>query len=112
MKPLTNKEQIIPLYDRILIEVTKMEEKTSGGILLPDEVKASRERTECRATIISMGPIAFADLEEIHRPKVGDIILIPRHAGKYYEAEGKTEYGLRLIRPDEALAIVRSQTNE
>jgi co-chaperonin GroES (HSP10) len=110
MKPLTQEEEIIPLYDRILVEIPEVAEKTSGGIILTDTMIDAKNRQECRAKILAMGPIAFADLEIENRPKIGDLVLIPRHAGKYYEAEGKTEYGLRLIRPGEALAIVRRKT--
>ena len=107
MIPLTDAEEIRPLYDRVLIEIPKQDERTKGGILLPDEIREDRARRECRAVILAMGSVAFADLPEDDRPEIGDIALIPRHAGRYYEHEGKTDFGLRIVRADECLALVR-----
>lgn len=112
MKPLNEQEILLPVYDRVLIEIFAREERTSGGIILPDDLRDQSSLMECRAKIIAVGPIAFQDLAEDERPKINDIIIIPRHAGIYYQHDGKTEYGLRFIRPEEVVAILGEEGNE
>lgn len=107
--PIQLGETIIPVYDRVLVEVHGVDDKSKGGVLLPQEYTAKIQRSELRATIMSLGPIAYADLEEEYRPKIGDTVLIPKHAGQPYAEDGKVEYETRIIRSEEVLATIRKE---
>ena len=39
--------KIVPLGDKVVVKRTEAEERTSGGILLPDAAKESRTRAAC-----------------------------------------------------------------
>lgn len=93
---------IKPLSDHILIEPIKEEEKTRGGILLPDT--AQKERPE-QGKVIAVGAGKKSDDGKIVpvSVKVGDKVLFT----KYGPTEIKVEEAEYLIaREDDILAII------
>ena len=90
-----------PLDDRVVIEPLEAEEKTSGGILLPDTAKQRPQRGK----IVAAGPGKLRDNGE-RIPlavKVGDEVLYGRYAGNDVEVGGKD---LKILREGEILAKV------
>ena len=73
---------IKPLADRILVKPLAAEEKTIGGIIIPDSAKEKPAKGE----IIAVGT-GTKDEEMIL--KVGDIILYGKYAGTEIEHEGE-----------------------
>lgn len=73
---------IKPLADRILVKPLAAEEKTIGGIIIPDSAKEKPAKGE----IIAVGA-GTKDEEMIL--KVGDIILYGKYAGTEIEHEGE-----------------------
>ena len=68
-----------PLHDRVLVRRVTAEEKTAGGIIIPDTVKEKPQEGE----VISVGPGTFNDKREL-RPldvKAGDRILFGKWSG-------------------------------
>lgn len=104
-------EEIIPLYDKVLIEVPQIEEKTAGGIIIPDEARERRQRVEMCVIVKAMGFNAFAQFPPRERPKIGDEVLVSKHAGSIGYVDGKPEYGTKIINDTDVLAIVR-KSNE
>ncbi|MGD1907361.1 MAG: co-chaperone GroES [Leptolyngbyaceae cyanobacterium] len=68
-----------PLGDRILVKVSDAEEKTSGGILLPDTAKEKPQVGE----VIQVGPGKRNDDGSVQtlEVKVGDKVLYSKYAG-------------------------------
>lgn len=87
---------IKPLADRILVKPLAAEEKTIGGIIIPDSAKEKPAKGE----IIAIG--AGTKDEEIIL-KVGDIILYGKYAGTEIEHEGEK---LLIMRQSDALATL------
>ena len=106
--------KIIPIYDKVLIKLKPVDKKTAGGILLPEEHHAKLGRAELRATVIRMGPIAYADLKKANQryPKEGDEVLVPKYAGQAYGEDGDIQYDTRIINPEEILAILEDDDND
>ena len=73
---------IKPLADRILVKPLAAEEKTIGGIIIPDSAKEKPAKGE----IIAVGT---GTKEEDMILKVGDIILYGKYAGTEIEHEGE-----------------------
>lgn len=76
-----------PLGDRVVIEVVKREEKTSGGIYLPDSAKEK----PMEGTVVSVGKGA-RDAQGNLIPmelKIGDRIVFGKWAGSEVKIEGK-----------------------
>ena len=80
-----------PLHDRVLIRVLDSEEKTSGGIIIPDTAKEKPQEGE----VVAVGPGAKSeDGKTISMDvKVGDIVLFGKWSGTEVKIDG-TEYSI------------------
>ena len=80
-----------PLHDRVLIRVLDSEEKTSGGIIIPDTAKEKPQEGE----VVAVGPGAKSEDGKILSMdvKVGDIVLFGKWSGTEVKIDG-TEYSI------------------
>jgi chaperonin GroES len=80
-----------PLHDRVLIRVLDSEEKTSGGIIIPDTAKEKPQEGE----VVAVGPGAKSEDGKIVSMdvKVGDIVLFGKWSGTEIKIDG-TEYSI------------------
>jgi|TARA_B100001964_G_scaffold180044_1_gene198826 chaperonin GroES len=80
-----------PLHDRVLIEILDSEEKTSGGIIIPDAAKEKPQEGE----IVAVGPGARSEDGKIvpMDVAVGDIVLFGKWSGTEVKIDGK-EYSI------------------
>ncbi len=93
--------KIRPLEDRVVVEPIEAEEKTSGGILLPD---TAREKPQ-RGKIIAVGPgKTNEDGKKVAMTvAVGDEVLYGRYAGNEIQINGKE---VKIMRESDLLAKV------
>ena len=91
--------KIRPIDDRIVVQVTEAEEKTAGGILLPD---AAKEKPQ-RGKVVSAGEgrLQKDGSRSALSLKKGDQILFGKYAGTDVEVSG-SEY--KILRENEVLA--------
>ena len=90
-----------PLGDRVVVEREESEERTSGGILLPD----SAQDKPARGTIVSIGDGRLLD-DGSRAPlqgSVGDRVIFSSYAGETFKVN---EQELLLMREDEILAVI------
>ena len=80
-----------PLHDRVLIEISDSEEKTSGGIIIPDTAKEKPQEGE----VVAVGPGARTEDGKITPMdvKVGDIVLFGKWSGTEVKIDSK-EYSI------------------
>ena len=80
-----------PLHDRVLIKVLDSEEKTSGGIIIPDPAKEKPQEGE----VVAVGPGAINEGGKLTPMdvKVGDIVLFGKWSGTEVKIDGK-EYSI------------------
>ena len=78
---------IRPLDDRVLIKPTESEEKTAGGIVLPDSAKEKPQQ----GTVVARGPGKLLDSGERGKLSVkkGDKVLYGKFAGTEVTIDGK-----------------------
>jgi chaperonin GroES len=90
-----------PLGDRVFVKVSASEEKTAGGILLPDSAKEKPQVGE----VASIGPGKRSDdgTRQEMEVKVGDKVLYSKYAGTDIKL-GSEEYV--LLSEKDILAIV------
>ena len=83
--------QFRPLHDRVLIEVLDSEEKTSGGIIIPDTAKEKPQEGK----VVAVGPGAKTDDGKIipMDVKIGDLVLFGKWSGTEVKIDGK-EYSI------------------
>lgn len=89
-----------PLADRVIIKVLSSEEKTKGGIVLPDTAKEKPQEGE----VIAVGPGKTLDNGTRVKPevKVGDVVVFAKYSGTEVKFEGE-EY--LIIRDSDILAV-------
>lgn len=87
---------IQPLSDRVLIEPAAAEEKTAGGIYIPDTAKEKPQR----GTVVAVGP---GKKDKPTTVKPGDTVLYGKYSGTELQVEGKDYL---MMRESDILAIV------
>ena len=93
--------KIRPLQDRILVKRVQEEEKTKGGIIIPDSAKEKPVEGE----VIAAGPGKVSDKGEL-RPlevKKGDRILFGKYSGNEIKLDGVEHL---ILREDEILGVI------
>jgi chaperonin GroES len=90
-----------PLGERVVVERDESEEKTAGGILLPDTAKDK----PARGKIISVGNGRLLDngTRSVLQVKVGDRVIFSSYAGETFKIE---DGELLLMREDDILAVL------
>ena len=80
-----------PLHDRVLIKVLDSEEKTKGGIIIPDTAKEKPQEGE----VVAVGPGAKNEDGKLvpMDVKMGDIVLFGKWSGTEVKIDGK-EYSI------------------
>jgi chaperonin GroES len=93
--------KVKPLSDHIVIKPLEAEEKTAGGILLPDTAKEKSTRGE----VIAVGSGRLMPNGRVVKPAVstGDIVLYSKYAGSEIKIDGKE---LKIVQENEILAII------
>lgn len=93
-----------PVEYYVLIAPEATEERTAGGIYIPQAKRETDEIATQRGRIVGQSPLAWTFAEgDAHRGKVGDVVLFGRYAGSLIEgADGKT---YRMCRDKDVAAI-------
>lgn len=90
-----------PLDDRVVVEPTEAEEKTAGGILLPDTAKQKPQQGK----VVAVGPGKLSDKGSRTSigVKIGDIVLYGKYSGSDVEVNGNE---VKILRESDILAKV------
>ncbi len=95
---------IQPLGDRILIKPLEAEDKTKGGILLPDTAKEKPQ--EGKVVAVGKGKTLESGKLESLEVKVGDIVLYGKYSGTEITKDG-VEY--LFVKEDDVLAVIKKK---
>ncbi len=95
------KIKIRPLDDRVVVEPIEAEEKTAGGIVLPDTAKEKPQR----GIVVAVGPGKLLDSGERGELSVvvGDEVIYGKYGGSEIEINGEE---VKILRESEILAKV------
>jgi chaperonin GroES len=85
-----------PLQDRVLIKRLETEQKTAGGIIIPDSAKEKPMKGE----VVAAGPGKDNNPMTV---KAGDVVLFAKYAGNELKIDADE---FIIMREDEILAIV------
>ncbi len=90
-----------PLDDRVVIEPQEAEERTAGGIVLPDTAKEKPQRGK----VVSTGPGRLLDNGNRGElsVSVGDVVIYGKYSGTDIEVAGKD---VKILREGDILAKV------
>ena len=90
-----------PLDDRVVLKVLDAEEKTAGGILLPDSAQEKPQRG--KVTAVGEGKLSKDGKRLKLDVKKGDVVLFGKYAGSDVQVDGQE---LKILRESEILAKV------
>lgn len=85
-----------PINDRVVVKPAPAEEKTKGGIIIPDTAKEKPQRGE----VVAVGPGKEGNKLTV---KVGDIVLYGKYAGQEMSYEGNDYL---IMREDDILVVL------
>lgn len=94
-----------PLHDRVLVRRIDEDEKTAGGIIIPDTAKEKPQQGE----VIAVGPGGRGDDNEIVPldVKPGDRILFGKWSGSEVKIDGEE---LIIMKESDILGVVEGET--
>lgn len=87
---------IKPLADRVLVEPSPAEQRTAGGIIIPDTVKEKPQK----GTVVATGP---GKKDEPVTVKSGDTVLYGKYSGTEINIDGKDYL---IMRESDILAVL------
>jgi chaperonin GroES len=93
--------KIRPLQDRILVQRIEEEEKTKGGIIIPDTAKEKPQ--EGRVIAVGNGKVTEDGKTHPLDVKKGDRVLFSKYSGTEVNLDGEEHL---IIREDDVLAIL------
>jgi len=98
---MANELKIRPMEDRVVVKPLEAEEKTAGGIVLPDTAKEKPQR----GRVLAVGPGKLNDegKRQTMTVAVGDEVLYGRYAGNEIEINGQT---IKIMRESDVLAKI------
>lgn len=85
-----------PIADRVIIKPAPADEKTKGGIIIPDTAKEKPQRGE----VVAVGPGKDGNMMSV---AAGDIVLYGKYAGQEITFEGQDYI---IMREDEILVVL------
>jgi chaperonin GroES len=93
--------KIRPLGDRILVRREKEDDKSPGGIIIPDNAKEKPSR----GVVVAVGPGKVLDNGRLLEPRVrsGDHVVFGKYSGMEHEVDGDK---LVVLREDDLLGVV------
>ncbi len=93
---MSSTSDITPLHDRVIVRPAPAEEKTAGGIIIPDTAKEKPQR----GIVVAVGA---GKKDEPVTVKEGDSVLYGKYAGTEIKLDGQD---LLIMRESDILAIV------
>lgn len=93
--------RVRPLYDRILVQRMQEEERTKGGIIIPDTAKEK----SVEGKVVAVGKGKLNEKGELTQLEVkpGDRVMFGKYAGTEIQIEGEDYL---IMREDDLLAII------
>lgn len=85
-----------PIADRVIVKPAPADEKTKGGLIIPDTAKEKPQRGE----IIAVGPGKDGNLMTV---QVGDIVLYGKYSGQEINLDGQDYL---IMREDDILVVL------
>jgi co-chaperonin GroES (HSP10) len=95
-----------PTGYRILIALPEINEKTEGGVFMPDSLRSAEETASILGFVVKLGPAAYGDASRFPDGpwcKEGDFVLFRSYSGTRFKIYGKE---FRIINDDTVEGVV------
>lgn len=106
---MKNDSRIFPTEYKVLISPIVVDEKTKGGIIIPDEHKDREQFAQMQGTLIAVSPLAFTyagdeSWGKSSKPKPGDKVLFAKFAGAVVKGMDGKDY--RIVNDKDIAAVL------
>ena len=93
--------KIRPLHDRVIVKRLEQEQKSAGGIIIPDTAKEKPQE----AKVIAVGPGRRDEHGKLIAPEVkkGDRVLFGKYSGSEVKLDGEEHL---ILREDDIMAVI------
>ena len=98
-----NQSGMQPVEYKVLVFPDKIEEKTKGGIILPDEAREKEEWAQVKATLVAIGGNAFENWSP-PLPSPGQRVYVAKYAG--FRVRGADGEMYQLVNDKDVAAII------
>ena len=101
-----NVSGINPTEFNVVIFPKQLEEKTAGGIIIPDQTKDRDQFAQMEGVLIAAAPHAFSYAEwsnGARPPQVGQRVMFARYAGTTWKGSDGKDY--RIVKDKDILAV-------
>ena len=98
---MAKKLSITPLHDRVIVKPAPAEEKTAGGIIIPDTAK--EKPMQGQVVAVGNGKVAENGTVTALTVKVGDTVLYGKYSGTEISIEGDD---MLIMRESDIFAVV------
>lgn len=110
-----NPSGITPLDHRVLILHDPVEERTAGGIILPDSERDKKKYATTNATVIAVGGLAWSEAKhdakvfgiETRFPEPGDRVKVGRYTGDQHKGVDGREY--TILNDSDVIALLTGE---
>lgn len=108
---MRNESGILPTEFKVVIKPIAVEEKSKGGIILPDDTKERDQYAQIEGTLIACSPLAFTYAKEEEwaaaggrPPQPGDRVLYAKYAGTTRKGKDGNDY--RIVNDKDLWAVL------
>lgn len=101
------KPGLAPMEYNVVIAPETIEERTSGGVFLPQMAKETEELAAVRGRLVAASPLAFNYdqwPEGARKPEVGDAVLYAKYGGTLFKGVDDREY--RVLKDKDVVAVI------
>lgn len=103
---MKNQSGISPTEFKVLVLPKVVDEKSKGGIILPDEKKDRDQFAQMEGELVAVSPLAFtySDDQGWDKPKPGDRVLFAKYAGAVVKGKDGIDY--RIVNDKDVAAVL------
>lgn len=105
---MTNTSGIEPIDQRVVVLPDPVEEKTKGGIILPDQHKDQQRWAQARGTLVAAGACAWSEAKRERgfvAPEPGARVMFAKYGGVTFEGDDGEEY--RIMNDEDVTAVLQ-----
>ena len=101
---MENKSGIHPTEYNVLIKPKQLEEKTEGGIFIPETAQDKQKHAIVTGELVEVAASAFTDPTWKFQPEPGMTVMFERYAGNYVPGKDGKEY--RITKDKDIVAVL------
>lgn len=105
---MTNTSGTEPIDQRVVVLPDPVEEKTKGGIILPDAHKEKQRWAQAKGTLVAVGACAWAEAKATRgfvAPEPGARVMFAKYGGATFDGDDGREY--RIMNDEDVTGVLK-----